>query len=458
MWHPELPNSTQPRYLALADALAQAIQEGSLTPGVRLPTHRDLAERLGVTVGTVSRAYSEAERRGLIRGEVGRGTFVRKPTDTVSFGYHATGNDVIDLSLNRPTVGQQHAEALRQAQNAILEQARCAELLTYQAAEGLPAHREAGAQWMRQNGVDARADRVLVTSGGQHALYVALAALTKPGDIVLTEKLTYPGIKSIACQLHLSLRGLDMDAQGIVPESLRNACRDSARLLVCVPTLQNPTTATMSLERRREIAEIAIEHDIRIIEDDVYGCLVENRPPPLVTLIPERTCYLNSISKCLFPGLRVGYLLVPEDNLERYGAIIRTTMWMVAPLMAEVATLWIRDGTADRFAQWQREAARNGQAIAARIMGRWDYRAEPTGLHFWLTLPSPWLAGDFVQQAKARGILTTPASSFAVERSGIPHAVRVCVTATDDARQLEKGLNILAELLDEAPRPGMTTI
>lgn len=458
MWHPDIQHTTQPRYLALADALAQAIQDGSLTAGARLPTHRDLAERLGVTVGTVSRAYSEAERRGLIHGEVGRGTFVRKPSEPVPLAYRAHGANVIDLSLNRPMVGSQHIEALRQAQHTVLQRPGFEELLTYQAAEGLPAHREAGAMWMRKSGLAVPPERVLVTSGGQHALFVALAALTRPEDIVLTEKLTYPGIKAIASQLHLTLRGLDMDEEGILPESFQSACRDSARLLVCVPTLQNPTAATLSLERRRRIAAIATEHDVRIIEDDVYGCLVENRPPPLATLVPERTCYLTSISKCLLPGLRVGYLLVPDDHVERYCAVIRSTMWMVSPLMAEVAALWIQDGTAERFAQWQRQAARNGQALAARLMARWDYRADPAGLHFWLSLPSPWRAEDFVQQAGARGVMITPAAAFAVERAGIPHAVRVCVTATADLKRLEQALTLLAGLLAESPGPGVATI
>ncbi|NJN46609.1 MAG: PLP-dependent aminotransferase family protein [Candidatus Competibacteraceae bacterium] len=229
IWQPTLENTTKPRYIALADTLAHDIKEGRLLPGNRLPTHRDLAEHLGVTVGTVSRAYSEAERRGLIQGEIGRGTFVRKPAEPPAFAVHAQEPGTLDLSANVPNLAQRHTAAMSRALGELANDSQLSDRLNYQAAEGLPAYRSAGADWIARGGLTMPAERVLITNGGQHALLITFMALAKPGDTVLTERLTYPGIKAIAGNLHLNLRGLDMDAEGILPEALEAACKKAMR-------------------------------------------------------------------------------------------------------------------------------------------------------------------------------------------------------------------------------------
>lgn len=462
IWRPSLENSSKPRYIALADAIASDIASGQLPPGTKLPTHRDLATRLGVTVGTVSRAYGEAERRGLIRGEVGRGTFVRDGNrEPVAFGYDgSTPPGLIDLSLNRPATGQELDAAVSAALASLAQQPRLSELLTYQPAQGLLAHRLAGAAWMARSGPQTSPDNVIVTHGGQHALFIALSALTKPGDTVLAEKLTYPGIKTIASQLRLNLRGVEMDSEGILPDAFEAACKArKVRLLVCVPNLQNPTAGTLSLARRQRIGVIARAHDVILIEDDIYGFLLHDPPPALALVAPERTYYLTSLSKSTLPGIRVGYLHVPEPSLvERFSAVIRSTTWMVSPLLTELATRWINDGTAQRLVHWQRAEAEARQTLAAAILKRWDFQSGGSSLHFWLTLPSPWGTDDFVHQARAHGVQVTPAGTFAVDRADISHGVRVCVSAANSQAQLQQALIILDRLLGDRPGLGLATI
>jgi DNA-binding transcriptional MocR family regulator len=463
MWHPKLDNSTKPRYIALADAIANAIADGQLAEGMRLPTHRDLAVRLGVTVGTVSRAYSEAEQRGLIRGEVGRGTFVRGAhSEPTSFAFrHPPQSGLIDLSLNRPAIDPILIDAFRQALVNQASQGNLDELLTYQPAEGMPSHRLAGALWMQHSGLKVRPEQVIVTQGGQHALFIALSALTKPGDTVLAEKLTYPGVKTIASQLHVTLRGIEMDGEGLLPDAFEAACKAKrVRVLVCIPNLQNPTAATLSVERRQQLVAIARTHDVIIVEDDVYGFLLARPPSPLALMAPERTYYLTSLAKSVLPGLRVGFLHVPDETkVEKVSAVIRSTTWMVAPLLAELATRWINEGIAQTLADWQRTEAEARQSIAARILNRWDYQAGgAAGLHFWLPLPSPWRTDDFVHWARAGGVKVTPAGSFAADRWGVPHAVRVCVSAAANRVQLEKALTTLDHLLSDRLGPWSATI
>ena len=223
IWLPQVTDRPGPRYRAIADALADDIRCGAVRPGTRLPTHRELAWKLGLTVGTVTRAYAEAERRGLIAGEVGRGTYVRgaAPAD-VAISYPAAEPGVqaafIDLSLNFPVIPGHEAE-LASALRRLASRGDLAELLPYHPHAGRAPDRAAGASWIARSGLAVRADEVAVTAGGQHAIVVCLAAVAASGDTVLVENLTYPGVKAAAAQLGRKLVGVAIAAHGLVPDA-----------------------------------------------------------------------------------------------------------------------------------------------------------------------------------------------------------------------------------------------
>jgi DNA-binding transcriptional MocR family regulator len=312
VWIPDLTKYAGPRYKAIADAIADAIERGRLPVGAQLPPHRDLAARLGLTVGTITRGYSEAERRGLIMGETGRGTFVREDlfSDTQD-ALSATGDaSLIDLSLNLPPqpIGNTPEQALAATLKSLAADPALAGTLRYQPHEGAAAHRAAGAVWLKHTGLEADPNRLLVTSSAQHALTIIFATLAQAGDVVLTEALTDPGMKDLANLLRLRLEGLPIDAHGLRPDAFEAACRSRvAKLLFIIPTLHNPTTAVMPETRRREIAALAQEHNVLIVEDDVYGMLPAERPLPIAAFAPEQTFYVTSLAKCVAPGLRLGY-------------------------------------------------------------------------------------------------------------------------------------------------------
>src|SRR5258708_7557310 len=190
MWAPDLAIRSGPRYLAIVEALAADVGSGHLSSGSRLPTHRDLAETLGVTVGTVSRAYAEAARRGLVSGEVGRGTFVRaRSLPSFSPGLRTSG--LLDLSQNHPPPGRPgFRAALEKALLALARQADLGPLVDYPSDGGNDSDREAGAEWIARTGLPAEAGRVLVCAGSQHGLTTVLATLLQPGELLLTEELT----------------------------------------------------------------------------------------------------------------------------------------------------------------------------------------------------------------------------------------------------------------------------
>jgi len=260
IWSPAIDPNDEPKYQALVDALDRDIDGGVLPPGTRLPTQRQLANRLGVAIGTVSRAYALAEQRGLLSGEVGRGTFVRRREPGLQEGANDEGDDpaLLDLSKGR-LVRDPRDPTLRRSLEALSRRADLDRLVDfYQPAAGMARHRAAGASWVARSGLEADPDRVVITSGAQHAAAVVLAAIARPGDLVLTEEVTYAGIKALASLLHLQLRGLPLDEHGVRPDGFEAACRSSApRALFCMTNLQNPTGRTMPLARRREIAAIA---------------------------------------------------------------------------------------------------------------------------------------------------------------------------------------------------------
>lgn len=464
-WHPHIGNRAGPRYIAIADALARDISGGVLHPGDRLPTHRDLARRLGVNVGTVTRAYGEAERRGLTGGQVGRGTFVRRPSSIPTphidraFGKgEKISGEIIDLTVNKPISGP-HTRILAATLAELSTRGDLAAALSYQPGAGSPAHRTAGAEWLSRFGLEAPPNQVVISAGGQHALAAALSSLIGRGDTVLCEALTHPGLKSIARLLRLKLQSVLMDEQGILPESLELACWSSgARVLYCTPTLQNPTTSVMSEDRRRAVLDIAERYDLSIIEDDVCGVLNPEAPPRLAAMAPNRCIYITSLSKALSPGLRVGYLIAPEDRVEQVAGSVDATTRMAPPLMAEIAATWIGDGTADRLLEWQRRQAEERRSLAAECFDGFQFFTQICGLHAWLRLPEPWRADEFSREARARGVLVSPADVFATGRSNAPQAVRLCLGAAADPANLRAGLMVLATLLGTPREPRLPAV
>lgn len=459
IWAPTFDRSKKPIYLAIADAIDRDVRGGSLRPGARLPPHRGLAYRLGVTPGTIGRAYVEAERRGLVVGEVGRGTYVLDPI-RLNPSVHRLEvperrpADIIDLGLNLSAVGESE-KLLRATLREIAHKNELSSLLEYQPAGGTHDHRAAGAAWMARAGAPAEPERTIVCNGGQHGLMVSLMALTGAGDAVVTEVLTYPGMKALAHQFNLHLAGVPLDAEGLRPDALEEACRArTPKVIYCMPSLHNPTTLSMSEARRREVVRIARKHNLFIIEDDVYGFLANSPATPLAALAPERTIYISSASKSMAPGLRVGYLLVPPSLIDTVTSVARMSDWMTAPLMAEIARRWINAGSADDLVRWHRSQARSRQDIAHRLLATAGAPGQPVeSYHYWLPLPDHWRMDGFAAEALRQGVRVTTGDVFAVRRDWPLHAVRLCLGAAHRKETIARALGTLADILRQSRRP-----
>jgi DNA-binding transcriptional MocR family regulator len=445
---PEVGSRGGPLYLAIAEAIAEDIAVGRLPEDTRLPPHRDLASRLGVTVGTVSRAYSELARRRLICGEVGRGSFVRcggvAPSETPPSG-------AIDLSRNAPTAGP-HEAALADSLRRIAERPRLFEHLGYAPSSGLRRHRQAGAAWLARVGLEVAPERIVMCSGAQQGLVLALAALQPQGPILM-EAVTYCGLIEAARLLRRPVEPVALDGEGMRPDALEEAARRTgARLVVLVPTLHNPTNAVMSEERRKTIAELARALDLTVIEDDVYGYVPTDRPPPIAAFAPERTLYVASASKALAPGLRVAWMAAPEALVPRLDDAAHAFNLSRPPLMDEIAADWIESGAADRLVRWQRQEAEARQRLAAEALQGLVLRGHPASFHVLVELPEPWRSEAFAAAARERGVTVVPLTAFSLSPEPQLQAVRVSLSAAPDRPALARALAALRSLAAEAPR------
>ena len=436
-----------PIYQAIADAIGREIETGRLKPGGRLPTQRLLARQLGVTLTTVTRAYAEAQRRGLLSGEVGRGTFVRPSAIEIE----GPEQGVLDLAINA-LMPLPYMEELADRLAAAVPRSAGARVFGYQPHVGARHNRAAGSAWIGWTGLDAPTDRIVVTGGGQHAILLSLMALAKPGDEILVEEFTYPGITDLAGHLHLRLRTVALDRQGIVPASLDEACRTgNPTALYCISSFQNPTAAFMSEERRQEIARVAIEHRLTVIEDDVFGFLAPEVKPLSCYLPEDQVFYITSTGKCIAPGIRIGYLLAPASAIERLSISVLRTMVYAPPAMAELSTSLITDGVAGRIAEWKRKEIAERQTIAARVLAGLDVHTQPKSPHLWVRLPEPWRTDAFVARARHRGILLNSAESFAVGNETDVQAVRITLGPPSTRSALEEGLTEIVKMLKRVP-------
>jgi len=434
-----------PRYLAIAAELAQAIESGQLAPGEKLLPHRVLAKQLGVTTGTVSRAYASLERQALATARVGDGTFVRNRDTSTEDAATAATAQAIDLAHNIAIPTDETGALLRAMTSLGQSPAQMARVLKYQPEAGATQHRMAGARWLQRFGTGGSWERVMVTHGAQHALAGVLRTIARPGDTLLTEPLSYPGMLALARSLRLQVVGLQMDAQGILPEALDRAAQTfNTKLLFCCPTLHNPTTSTMDTVRREAIAAVVRKRKLLLMEDVVHAAALQHPPLALSTLVPEQSFLMASFSKVMAPGLRVGYLEAAPQWLDKVASSIRADCWMVAPLMPEIATRWLDSGDAEHLIALQRQQIAERLAVARRVLSGVEMRWAADFPHVWLPLPDAWRAGRFAATLRRAGVLVRTMEHFAVGRSPVPDAVRISLNATASLEQLRNGLQIVA--------------
>ena len=459
IWTPILEKG-QPIYLAIANAMAKDILGGALSPGTKLPPHRDLAWRLKVTVGTVTRAYKEAEIRGLLSGEVGRGSYVREISGSTALPPRPeVASQITDLTQAMPPPVYSTDEFDAALAHVMREPSRLA-LLDYMPPEGHAHYRAMGAKWLARSGIDISEANVIVTSGAHLGVVACLSVLAQPGEAVMAENLNYASLGPLIGGLNLRAIPLEMNETGLDLESLeRTAKAGDAKILYLVPTLQNPTTITMPRERRDAIVGIARRYNLTIVEDDIFR-LLDNRvqPPTFYSLAPERTYHITSLSKTLAPGLRIGFVATPPGRAHYLRLRQRAAGARVTGITAEVARYWLETDIAEHLM---------GRVIAEMAVRRnifrevFSYRTsgcEPGAPYGWLSLPIHWSPLRFASAALSHNIKITPGPAFTFGPKAKDHAVRICFGQPATAQDLKRTLLKIRDLMEQEPEDDFTPV
>lgn len=442
-WSPWLAEVGETVHEKLVAAISEDISRGVIQPGSRLPAHRELAKALGLSVATVTKAYSALQRSGLARSEAGRGMFACQMEEAVE--------QEIDFSINMPPAAIPPRILQKLGEQIALDVGRGI-FSRYQPAAGTAEQRGALARYLQKSrGIAATAETTLLTSSAQHSLFVAL--LAAPDGPVGVEALTYPGGLRILRQSGRTLVPLAMDEEGVTPESVRSAMRSATppMVLSLVPALQNPTSATMGLDRRQEIAHIAKDEGLIIIEDDIYASYVPASLPAFAELIPQQTLYLSSLSKCASPGLRVGYLKVPDAYIERCTGWLEATSSMNNPLSGVTLDFFIANGLLETVAASVKDEVARRSALADELLSGIIRETEHPSLHRWIPMPIDD-ARKAVAAAAMAGIKLAPPEAFMAHLGADHSGIRICLGKMPAHRIREALLALRPVVSGEAPR------
>lgn len=430
-------------YRVIADRIAADISAGRLKPGDRLPPQRRFARRRGIAPSTAARVYAELTRRGLVTGEVGRGTFVRAAGPAVVPALTEPAAAPIDLELNFPVLPGQAAR-LSASLARVTRPEALAGALRAPMVIGDPELRARTATALARTGWTPDPSRILFAGNGRQAIAATISALLPGGGRLGVEALTYPVVKGIAARLGVTLVPLPMDEHGVLPAGL-----DGVPVVYLQPSLHNPLGVSMPEHRRAAIVDALRRNDSTLIEDGVYGFL---RPAdtPIAALAPERTVLVDSLSKRLAPGLTLGFLVAPTALADRLANALRAGAWAAPAFAMSAARQWFGDGTAEAIQAAKRADALARQELAARHLAGFTLRTDPGSYHCWWELPAPWRAETFVAAAARRGIALRPAAAFAVVPGHAPNAVRLALSAPPPPT-LAAALDVLAELARGVP-------
>lgn len=453
-WSPDLSAYPGPIYQAIAAALACDIETGRLRAGDRLPPQRALAAALGIDLTTVTKAYNEVRRLGLIEGGGRRGSFVRK---VATSPFPQAESAAVESGMNLPPqpAGGSLAASLRDGYAALLAAPGGAARLQYQPGGGALSDRAAGAAFLARRGIAAHVDDVLVASGAQNALHAIVSTAFSPGDAVCVGSYVYPGFLALARRFALELVAVASDAEGLLPEAIAEAARTRRiAAIYAIPTNDNPTAATMGEQRRRELAATAVDQSITIVEDDAYGMLPAHALPPLAAFAPEATWHVSSLTKIVSPALRVAYVRAPSAEAAwRLAADLHETAIMAPPLNAALASRWIDDGSLERLVDEIRSEAIERQRLAAAILGRVRYAAHPEGYHLWLPVPEGGSALQIVETLRPAGLSAVHSEAFAADPARPGSALRISIGGSLSRERLERALKLLDLLLDAGHSP-----
>jgi len=436
------------KFRQIAETIEARINTGVYQANSKLPPHRVLADELETTPTTVSKAYKLLAEQNKVESFVGRGTFVCGDSELEAVIQAPEGDTDYNFSILQPCL--KHNVLPLQAAFQQTYARLPSELLGYIEHSGHLAHREAGMKWAAEFGLSVSdPDQILLASGAQNALEILIQTYSNPGDCIAVEAFTYPGILSIANLLGRRIVEVAMDSEGMCPTALKDTIlNDNPKVVVIVPSHQNPTGVTMPKARRKAIAKVIAAGDIWLLEDDIYGFLNPVMIPAISNYVPDQSFHITSLSKAISPALRCAFIKAPKNEIRRVGACIRTSIWLASPLNFAVAAQLINSGEAFAMANKQKQLAAQRQAFVAEQLSFLACSSQPSSYHVWITLPEHWRQEHFVMEAKNQQLLVSSGGYFSQQSDKSNH-IRLSLMAIDDEQRFQQGVVSLANLLKD---------
>jgi DNA-binding transcriptional MocR family regulator len=432
-WIAAIGRRSGPRYIAIVEALSEMIESGVIGGGYQIPTQRELAKLLGLAPGTTARAYMIAAQRGLISGETGRGTFVRREASVARLPADAHYVEDTQEPI-QPAAGASEAAVLGDlampnvdAENLQDEIRRALQgaaadldfaLGRYQPfGAQVPARfREVGRRWLSQLGFAPPVEDVVLTSGAHGALYLILSSENLRRLPVMTPVLTYSGLRNIAIAQRRPLVPLEVDEAGPLPQSVEQAYkRAGGRILFLQTNVHNPTCTSMPLQRRQELVEISRKYDLIVIEDSAAALVLSDAVPPIAALAPERTFLISSAAKSISPALNVGIVSVPHGWASQLNVAIRTQHIYASMINVELLRVMMAQQSVARIFARSRERVASRAAMARRMLAPFEIVAHRDSWFAWLSLPESWNSESFTTMARMQGIAVGGSANFTVE-------------------------------------------
>jgi DNA-binding transcriptional MocR family regulator len=482
----------KPLYVQIREQVRDRILSGALPIGERLDPSRELAKQLGVHRTTVSNAYADLEAEGLIKGTVGRGTFVstyaatlRRPatprrrvaSDFYWDSLFAPGQEddslgrlmasaldpsVISLAATHASSELSPMDLVRRATEAVLRR-EGARLLEYGSSGGYPPLKQYLQARLRRDGIVVDNDELLITNGCQQSLDLLRRILVGAGDAVACENPTYPGLWHAFDLPGVRLIGIPVGPEGMDLDYLEAVLeQNKLKLILANPNFQNPTGCSMPLAARKRLLELAARFQVPVAEDDIYGGLRYSgrEEPPLKALdTAGLVVYLNSFSKVGFPGFRVGWIAASRRVIEHLRTAKQRADLHTNILGQAVLEEFCRRGWLDKLIRKTRKAYAQKlevlrRAVEASFPPEVKVNYPEGGMAAWVELPTGLDAGELLLKARDRRVVFAPARFFYFQNPR-HNALRLCFTTVSDD-QLDKAVRILGELLRAEIRRGKT--
>ena len=448
-WVPKLVASGKPLYLALAECIEADIRKGTLESGFRMPPQRILANYININHSTVTHAYRLCEERGLLKGIVGKGTFVSiyaQVPQSIIGDYNK--ENLIDFGMLRPL--SETSKELEGLLAEIYTGIDYPRVLEYAPPEGLPHQRYIFSKWLNSLQLKCTPAQIIIAAGVQNALSVILSAMFQRGDRILVDELTYTGFSNISKVLGLLLIPITSGEDGIDVDQLISACkREAPKGIYLIPDVHNPTSVILSLEKRKQIAEVIIKYNLILLEDDPYGRLTYNQVPPITNFAVDNSFFITGTSKSISPAFRIAIIYSPLRYVSQVTNMLNIIAWSASTINAEIISQLISSYKYQDILTLKKDILARRNGIIDEVLSQYCLLPARVSFLRYLILPEHNQSEDIELRCLKNGLQVFSSKRFSVGINQHDSAIRLSVSGPRSETELIKGLHQLRKTINE---------